>query len=317
MQGLTGWQRIDDGSLTATSFIHPDLTPGRKYHYIVAGLDGNGVYGTWSQQTSAVVSAAGTLPLTATPTATQLVTSTPTPTATAAAAALSAPALQAEAGAGQITLTWEEVANADSYYLIYYDWATSDWRQIGGVLTGAPYTHRGLTAGTIYHYLIQAVGANGAVSGWSNYAKAIPSETQTPTPTPTSTPSPTATAGDISETNPAEERAALVALYNATDGPNWARSHNWLTNEPLSTWSDVITDDNGHVTRLLLANNRLSGPLPDLSALSNLTTLNLSANQLSAANPRSERTFLPDEPEPRLQPVERADPRPERSLLPE
>ena len=162
--GLTDWQRIDDGSLTATSFIHPNLTPGRKYHYIVAGLDGNGVYGTWSQQTSAVVSAAGTLPLTATPTATQLVTSTPTPTATstlpltatptatqlvtstptptatAAAAALSAPALQAEAGAGQITLTWEEVANADSYYLIYYDWATSDWRRIGGVLDRRPPT---------------------------------------------------------------------------------------------------------------------------------------------------------------------------------
>ena len=43
----------------------------------------------------------------------------------------------------------------------------------------------------------------------------------------------TATAGDVSGTseitvvNP--DRAALVALYNATDGRNWVDNTNWLT----------------------------------------------------------------------------------------
>ena len=47
----------------------------------------------------------------------------------------------------------------------------------------------------------------------------------------------TATAGDASGTseitvvNP--DRAALVALYNATDGPNWVDNTNWLTDAPL------------------------------------------------------------------------------------
>ena len=26
------------------------------------------------------------------------------------------------------------------------------------------------------------------------------------------------------------DKAALVALYNATDGPNWTNNSNWLTN---------------------------------------------------------------------------------------
>ena len=31
-----------------------------------------------------------------------------------------------------------------------------------------------------------------------------------------------------------KDEAALVALYNATDGPNWRRNTNWLTVAPLS-----------------------------------------------------------------------------------
>ena len=36
----------------------------------------------------------------------------------------------------------------------------------------------------------------------------------------------------------------LVALYNATDGPNWTNNTNWLTG-PVSTWFGVtVTGDN-------------------------------------------------------------------------
>ena len=32
------------------------------------------------------------------------------------------------------------------------------------------------------------------------------------------------------------DRAALVALYNATGGANWTDNTNWLSDEPLSEW---------------------------------------------------------------------------------
>ena len=54
----------------------------------------------------------------------------------------------------------------------------------------------------------------------------------------------TATVGDasgiseITVVNP--DRAALVALYNATDGPNWVDNTNWLTDAPLGEWYGVI-----------------------------------------------------------------------------
>ena len=37
------------------------------------------------------------------------------------------------------------------------------------------------------------------------------------------------------------DRAALVALYEATDGPNWVDNGNWLTDAPLGEWYGVDT----------------------------------------------------------------------------
>ena len=48
------------------------------------------------------------------------------------------------------------------------------------------------------------------------------------------------------------DRAALVALYNATGGPNWTNNTNWLSNEALSEWHRVETDEDGRVTALRL-----------------------------------------------------------------
>ena len=62
------------------------------------------------------------------------------------------------------------------------------------------------------------------------------------------------------------DRAALVALYNATDGPNWTDNTNWLSNEPLSEWYGVTTNDDGRVTELSLGDedggNQLTGEIP-------------------------------------------------------
>ena len=99
-----------------------------------------------------------------------------------------------------------------------------------------------------------------------------------------------ATAGDgqgsaeITVTDP--QRAALEALYEATDGPNWTNADNWLTDAPLGEWYRVATDAAGRVIGLDLDGNGLSGPLPpELGNLSSLTELELQNNRLSGPIP--------------------------------
>ena len=86
----------------------------------------------------------------------------------------------------------------------------------------------------------------------------------------------------------AAERAALVALYDATGGASWTDRTNWLSDAPLNLWYGVETDRNGRVTHLNLFDNNLSGPLPAfLGNLTNLTHLDLSENNLTGPLPAS------------------------------
>ena len=90
------------------------------------------------------------------------------------------------------------------------------------------------------------------------------------------------------QTNTPTDRDALVALYNATDGPNWriSRNLNWLSDKPLGEWRGVHTDGNGRVTGLNLHDNQLSGEIPgELGNLSNLEWLDLNGSQLSGEIP--------------------------------
>ena len=83
-----------------------------------------------------------------------------------------------------------------------------------------------------------------------------------------------------------KDRAALVALYRATNGANWKRQANWLSNASLDTWDGVAVDQAGRVIKLMLASNQLSGSLPaELGGLIYLQELNLSFNQLSGSVP--------------------------------
>ena len=113
------------------------------------------------------------------------------------------------------------------------------------------------------------------------------------------------------------DRAALMALYNATGGANWYNNTNWGSAEPIYTWYGVelkpftTTSFEGRVLQLdlkennlvgtlpaslgnldqmgwlYLYGNQLTGTIPDLSALTNLKDLYLNSNQLTGTIPPS------------------------------
>ena len=83
-----------------------------------------------------------------------------------------------------------------------------------------------------------------------------------------------------------DDRFALVALYNATGGPNWTNSRYWMGDAPLGAWHGVTTDDEGKVTALELNENNLRGTLPpELGQLSKLESLIFAANPLTGGIP--------------------------------
>lgn len=81
--------------------------------------------------------------------------------------------------------------------------------------------------------------------------------------------------GQVSE----QDSLSLVALYEATDGPNWDDHTNWLQG-PVGTWFGISVLE-GRVHKVELGNNGLSGVLPgQIGDLSDLRVLNLFGNSL-------------------------------------
>ena len=109
--------------------------------------------------------------------------------------------------------------------------------------------------------------------------------------------------------NEAQDRAALQALYRATNGAGWTANTNWNSPAALNTWHGVTTNPDGRVVTLDLSannlsgsippqvggmaalqvldlsNNNLTGSIPDLESLTMLNHLDLSANNLSGSIP--------------------------------
>ena len=116
---------------------------------------------------------------------------------------------------------------------------------------------------------------------------------------PTSTAKPTETATpDLTQTNqapfvgcstvfgiPPAECDALVAFYNSTNGSGWINKTGWLSTNGACSWYG-ITCYGGHIDRIFLLNNNLSGNIPIvLTHLPNLTELSLGGNHLSGSIP--------------------------------
>eukprot|EP00735_Rhodelphis_limneticus_P015065 TRINITY_DN9215_c0_g1::TRINITY_DN9215_c0_g1_i1::g.13235::m.13235 TRINITY_DN9215_c0_g1::TRINITY_DN9215_c0_g1_i1::g.13235 ORF type:complete len:746 (+),score=59.66,sp/Q9SGP2/HSL1_ARATH/30.05/5e-44,sp/Q9SGP2/HSL1_ARATH/25.39/3e-13,sp/Q9SGP2/HSL1_ARATH/30.10/3e-12,sp/Q9SGP2/HSL1_ARATH/27.62/1e-10,LRR_1/PF00560.28/3.9e+02,LRR_1/PF00560.28/1.1,LRR_1/PF00560.28/44,LRR_1/PF00560.28/8.1,LRR_1/PF00560.28/0.012,LRR_1/PF00560.28/3.4,LRR_1/PF00560.28/25,LRR_1/PF00560.28/13,LRR_1/PF00560.28/0.0079,LRR_1/PF005 len=85
-----------------------------------------------------------------------------------------------------------------------------------------------------------------------------------------------------------DEIIALRLLYLSTDGDDWTNNANWLNlNVDRCSWFGVVCV-NAEITALNLANNSLSGTLPEeLAWVTTLTSLNVSNNKLSGTIPPS------------------------------
>ena len=82
------------------------------------------------------------------------------------------------------------------------------------------------------------------------------------------------------------DKDALIAFYNATDGPNWTNNTNWLNDEVIAEWYGVATDNNLYVSGLSLHRNNLTGTIPpEIVQLQKLRSLHLSENRLTGSIP--------------------------------
>ncbi|NER18076.1 immunoglobulin domain-containing protein [Spongiivirga citrea] len=96
-------------------------------------------------------------------------------------------------------------------------------------------------------------------------------------------------AQEISES----DKSALIAFYNATNGPNWTNT--WDLTDSPTNWFGVVTavyfpggggPAERHVDEINLPNNNLVGTLPiELGNLKDLNTLDLSNNSITGAIP--------------------------------
>ena len=246
---------IDIENRDQTEHTVTRLTPGVQYAFIMASNDGR--YGTprW-----------------------------PPATGWAFLTLNEAPTTHASLGSTAENVTWDAVPGATYYrigWVVYEDVAPiiaigGDWLEHFAFIDIA---NRGqteheiarLTPGLQYAFI---VAGNDGRYGTPQWPPASAWQFMTP--------------GVVQPTSPDSDRAALIALYNATGGANWTNRTNWLSDEPLEHWYGVTTDDDGRVTQLLLRENNLNGPIP--AAVGNLTglvRLDFQGNQLSGTIPSS------------------------------
>ena len=71
------------------------------------------------------------------------------------------------------------------------------------------------------------------------------------------------------------ERAALIAIYNATGGNSWERSDNWCSDKPIGQWYGVHTNIKGRVDEIDLHGNITGQIPPEIGDLTELTRLSI------------------------------------------
>lgn len=84
--------------------------------------------------------------------------------------------------------------------------------------------------------------------------------------------------------NPMSDSLALVALYEATDGANWANV--WDLEQPMDSWYGVVLDEERCIINIALGHNGLIGNIPsELGQLSKVEDVDFSTNQIEDVIP--------------------------------
>ena len=86
----------------------------------------------------------------------------------------------------------------------------------------------------------------------------------------------------------AMERAALIEFYHSTNGDNWVNNTNWCSDKPVGEWYGVSTDGQGRVSNIWMAQNNMSGSIPEsIGYLKNLVQIVMWENNLTGNIPES------------------------------
>lgn len=161
----SGYVAIVTG-LTVTNYSDTGLTNGATYYYVVRAANSAGTSGNSSQAN-------------ATPAAPPSPPAAPT-------------GLMATAGNAQVSLSWTASSGATSYNVLRSTTSGSGYATVATGITATSYTSTGLTNGTLYYFVVQAVNSAGT-SGNSSQASATPSSPGSPPAAPSGL---TATAGN-------------------------------------------------------------------------------------------------------------------------
>lgn len=175
------------------------------------------------------------------------------------------------------------------------------------IQTGTPYTVTSVVGGSVNQYQWRKNGSplGGATSANYNIASTAFQDEGSYTVEVTSTAVPGLTlislATRLKVSSLKRDSLSLVQLYEKTKGSLWTNKSGWMTGK-LSTWTGVTINSN-RVTAINLSNNNLDGKvpaaicdmlslstvnfatnkltqLPNLTPLTQLTTVNVSANKL-------------------------------------
>jgi len=97
-----------------------------------------------------------------------------------------------------------------------------------------------------------------------------------------------------------DQRAALEAIYDATNGDKWANNSGWKKTDDLGSWYGISCNGDGYVTAINLEQNGLEGVLPDVFAafpycteidLDNEGKVSATDNRLEGEIPQSLKTY--------------------------
>ena len=125
-------------------------------------------------------------------------------------------------------------------------------------------------------------GGSGGGGGGGSGGGTPPSSEDSPLPEEPQDPEQSDDCGD-------DDRENLVRFYKSTGGEDWNNNTNWNSEQPLDQWYGVDTDDEENVVSLRLADNGLSGEMPEEELLclyhSELKELALWDNELSGEEP--------------------------------